>query len=59
MNLAAKVYLDCLVATKYPEQEPAHAVASNWDLLWFLVPICGFLLFTLSIQDRHRRRGTR
>lgn len=59
MNLAAKIYLDLLVATEHPEQEPAHVVASNWDLLWLLIPICGFLMFALSIENRHQRRGKR
>ena len=56
MNAAAKLYLDFHVATDYPEQEPAHTVASNWDLLWFLIPILGIMLFTLSIEERYGRR---
>lgn len=53
MNLAAKTYLEFLIASDYPEQEPAHKVAKNRDLLWFLVPVMGFLLFALAIQERY------
>ena len=56
MNLAARVYLDIAVANKHPEQEPAYEVASNWDLLWLLVPVAGFLLFTESIKARYADR---
>jgi hypothetical protein len=58
MNFAGKLYLSLLCATNYPEQEPAHKVASNWDLLWFLAPIpVGLLLFMMSIENRHKKDG--
>ena len=55
MNLAGRLYLDFMVARNYPEQEPAHKAASNWDLLWLLVPIVGFLPFILSIDTRYAK----
>ncbi len=55
MNAAGKFYLDLMMARNYPEQEPAHKVARNWDLLWLLVPILGFLIFVLAIDDRYKR----
>lgn len=55
MNLAGKIYLTMCVAMDYPEQEPAHAVAKNRDLLWFMIPIVGPLLFTLAVEGRMSR----
>ncbi len=57
MNRAGKLYLDLLVATDYPEQEPAHESANNWDLLWFMVPVVGFLIFIEATKKRHQRKG--
>ncbi len=56
MNFAGRLYLDFMVAADYPEQEPAHKVARNWDLLWLLIPIVGFMIFILAIDDRHKKR---
>lgn len=56
MNLAARVYLGLLVSSDYPKQEPAHTVARNLDLLWFLIPIAGFLLFLETIKARYADR---
>lgn len=55
MNLAARVYLSLLFAGNYPDQEPAWQAAKNRHLLWFLVPIIGFLLFILCIEDKWQR----
>ena len=55
MNSAARAYLDVLCARDYPEQEPAHAVAKNADLLWFLVPVCGLVLFVSAIEARYAK----
>ncbi len=56
MNCAGELYLDFMVAQNYPEQKPAHKVASNWDLLWFLVPIIGFMFFVMTIDDRYKKK---
>lgn len=59
MNLAAKAYLAITVAENHPEQEPAYTVARNWDLLWLLIPIVGFLFFVMMIEERYEKKGRR
>ncbi len=51
-KFSGKVYLGCVCAEDYPEQEPEYKLAKWYDLLWFLVPILGFLLFVVSIEER-------
>ena len=53
-KLAAKIYLNLLYAECCPEQEPAHQVAKWYDLLWFLIPIIGFVLFVIIIEGRYK-----
>ncbi len=55
MNAAGRLYLDFMVAADYPEQEPAHKAARNRDLLWLLIPIVGFMIFILAIEDRYKK----
>lgn len=55
MNLAARVYLDLVVAGKHPEQEQAYKAARNLDLLWLLIPVAGFLFFLETIKARHAK----
>lgn len=55
MNAAGRLYLDLMIARNYPEQEPAHKAANNWDMLWLLIPIVGFMVFVLSIDARYAK----
>ncbi len=57
MNCAGKLYLDFMVARNYPEQEPAHKVASNWDFLWLLVPVVGWMIFIKVVDYRYEKEG--
>lgn len=56
-NLAGRVYLDFLVAEEFPEQEPAYQCAEWYDLLWFLIPIVGLILFIEIINSRWKDRN--
>jgi hypothetical protein len=51
-NIAGELYLELLVATDYPEHEPEYLNAKWYDLLWFIVPICGFLIFVEQVRSR-------
>ena len=53
---ASKIYLDFLVATNYPEQEPEHRLARWYDMLWFCVPMIGFWIFIEAVGERKRRK---
>jgi len=58
-NLAARLYLAFLCAGRYPDQEPAWQAARWYHLLWFLIPIVGFLEFIISIEDAWAKKGER
>ena len=51
---ARDVYLSILCAEKYPEQCPTCDSAKWYDLLWFLIPIAGVLVFIISIEERYK-----
>lgn len=52
-RFTSNLYLDFLVATDYPEQEPAYRYAKWYDLFFLLIPIVGFMLFILVIESRY------
>ena len=53
LNQAARnLYLTIAAAEEYPEQEPHHAYAKWHDLLWFIIPIVGFVLFYAGVRAR-------
>lgn len=54
-TLAQRAYLDCLCARGYEEQEPEFISARWYHLLWFLVPVIGFLLFVEAVRHAGRR----
>ena len=49
---AQDMYLGLLCAENYPEQEPAYKNARWFHLFWLLVPILGFLIFILIIENK-------
>lgn len=55
MTIPQKVYLDIVVATNYPEQEPEHKAARWIHMLWFLVPIVGVIGFLESVKDSYHK----
>lgn len=54
-SVAAHIYLGLKVAEEYQEQEPAWKAARWYHLLWFLVPVVGFLGFLSSVERNHYR----
>ena len=53
-KIASDLYLGLLVAENYPEQELEYKKAKWYDLLWFLIPIIGFLIFYEKIHNRSK-----
>lgn len=51
-ELAGRTYLEFLVATNFPEQEPEYKNARWHDLLWLFIPIIGIIGFIQSIKTR-------
>jgi len=51
-KFAADLYLEFKCAKGFPNQEPAYKNAKGRDLLWFLIPIYGFLIFLEVIESR-------
>ncbi len=45
------LYLDLIHARGYECQEPEHENARWYHLLWFLVPVIGFMMFIVHIKD--------
>lgn len=58
-TLAQKTYLSILMADNYPEQEPAYICAKWYDLLWFIIPMLGFLIFIAVVNNRYNEIHTR
>jgi hypothetical protein len=57
-RFAAELYLSLLVADDLPEQEPEHAAARWYHLLWLLVPMLGLILFVETVMASfHAHRG--
>lgn len=53
-HAARSFYLDLLVASDYPHQEPEHVAARWYHLLWLLLPIVGLLMFLESVKAAYR-----
>ena len=53
-TLAQQLYTHLMCAEGFEEQIPESKYAKNTDLLWFLLPIVGTLLFFLVIEERYR-----
>ena len=54
-RVAKDFYLALVCASGYEDQEPACNYAKWYDLLWFALPIIGFVLFINIVKDRHDR----
>lgn len=49
---AKELYLGLFAAEDYPEQCPESEYAKWYDMLWFALPVVGFLMFVIAIEDR-------
>ena len=56
-NLSKNFYLTFNIAHGFEDQVPEYKNAKWYDLFWLLVPMVGFLIFCLTIQDRYSNKG--
>lgn len=55
MNLAQRMYVSLKDAEDNPDLWAKEWVAAkNIHLLWFLVPICGFLMFIVMVEESYK-----
>jgi len=54
---AQRAYLELLCAENHPEQVPEYVYARWYDLLWFLIPICGIIGFFLAVRERYEKNN--
>lgn len=52
-ELSKNIYLELLCSKGYENQTPEYKYAKGKDLLWFIIPVIGFLFFINSIENRY------
>jgi hypothetical protein len=56
-KLARDTYIKIFNAKGYEDQEPAYKAAKWYHLLWFLVPIVGFILFVIHVEETYKENN--